>query len=605
MADEIKDAGAAWLRKFQVDGLPSSGANEPDKDEGVAVFEAIQSEIDFLAAGQTTNMRVEKTWPALNAITGTAGAGAEITADAGTHTDPVVGGTVSNSGRFRYSTSPAGWERVDDAAGQNNLEATQAAQAATEAARDDVIELVEKRRGPAIQVTIDAADYASQANTSRRFWTPATDAERRARAKAALRAAFGPGGCMGIGGRNQSEFIAFNSFLGTDPYYAANEEVLPYAWSYLAGPRILSTAGTELSAIVPFHERAERYETSPGVFSNPYGETVLAGFMMTVHRLAYERYGLTLEDEGLSFLAGLPGASGTAAEDLLVGALDRQEAMIAAAPALLKVPTVDKPDRLTYSGCRVILDGQAFQDELSETDPDDWEGFVHDYHDAIEAKNLEVMGERIFHARIMAQLDTYLSAGATEPAIAWRQLDMETEPGFCRLVTRYQVELSGDGIHWTAWAGFEIGARMGQQWFARYIEGLDGVGIRIGEPIRDGATAFVPVTPLDGSDFDGWELVAADLPDAPANLSFQIDQAGGTPRTITSAVITEQDGIAGVLVTASSTLAAGDKLYHGRAGNSERGIGGVRDNDERLAIGQNGKMVPLYSYAPITRKVLA
>jgi hypothetical protein len=36
------------------------------------------------------------------------------TSDAGTHTDPVVGGTVDNSGVFRWSASPAGWERIAD-----------------------------------------------------------------------------------------------------------------------------------------------------------------------------------------------------------------------------------------------------------------------------------------------------------------------------------------------------------------------------------------------------------------------------------------------------------------------------------------------------------
>ena len=34
--------------------------------------------------------------------------------DTGTHTDPVVGGTVNNAGKYTYSTSPAGWQRVAD-----------------------------------------------------------------------------------------------------------------------------------------------------------------------------------------------------------------------------------------------------------------------------------------------------------------------------------------------------------------------------------------------------------------------------------------------------------------------------------------------------------
>lgn len=57
------------------------------------------------------------TYAELAAVTPTTGDGtpAEVpTSDAGTHTDPVVGGTVDNSGIYSYSTSPAGWERIAD-----------------------------------------------------------------------------------------------------------------------------------------------------------------------------------------------------------------------------------------------------------------------------------------------------------------------------------------------------------------------------------------------------------------------------------------------------------------------------------------------------------
>jgi hypothetical protein len=69
--------------------------------------------------GQTglTGIRwVYSTWAALSAVTGpVAGYTAEVpTSDAGTHTDPVVGGTVSNSGIYSWSVTPAGWKRVAD-----------------------------------------------------------------------------------------------------------------------------------------------------------------------------------------------------------------------------------------------------------------------------------------------------------------------------------------------------------------------------------------------------------------------------------------------------------------------------------------------------------
>ena len=73
---------------------------------------------------------VYATWAALAAVTGmSAGDVAQVvSSDTGTHTDPVVGGTVANAGVFRYSASPAGWERIA------NLESTVAAASATAAA---------------------------------------------------------------------------------------------------------------------------------------------------------------------------------------------------------------------------------------------------------------------------------------------------------------------------------------------------------------------------------------------------------------------------------------------------------------------------------------
>ena len=58
--------------------------------------------------------RTVATWAALTALTGTTvGEGAEVLdTDTGTHTDPVVGGSVANGGRYSWSASPAGWRRV-------------------------------------------------------------------------------------------------------------------------------------------------------------------------------------------------------------------------------------------------------------------------------------------------------------------------------------------------------------------------------------------------------------------------------------------------------------------------------------------------------------
>lgn len=57
------------------------------------------------------------TWATLAAITPTAGARAQVlSSDAGTHTDPIVGGTVANGGFYLGVVgSPTGWKRVGNA----------------------------------------------------------------------------------------------------------------------------------------------------------------------------------------------------------------------------------------------------------------------------------------------------------------------------------------------------------------------------------------------------------------------------------------------------------------------------------------------------------
>lgn len=73
---------------------------------------AVQRQIDDLIAGQQAGQLVYRTWAELSAVTGSAGTGAQVVDDTGTHTDPVVGGTVANAGQYVWSGSPAGWRWV-------------------------------------------------------------------------------------------------------------------------------------------------------------------------------------------------------------------------------------------------------------------------------------------------------------------------------------------------------------------------------------------------------------------------------------------------------------------------------------------------------------
>ena len=111
-------ADAAW-RDDAIAGVPGSGPNNASKSEIRSVFaqvDTLDARITAIEGADHVPVLVRATWAALAPLTGTtAGQRAEVTGtDAGTHTDPVVGGTVANEGIYSWSASPAGWQRVHD-----------------------------------------------------------------------------------------------------------------------------------------------------------------------------------------------------------------------------------------------------------------------------------------------------------------------------------------------------------------------------------------------------------------------------------------------------------------------------------------------------------
>lgn len=72
----------------------------------------LEGEISAASAG----IVVKATWAELAAIDGTRDgqAGRVAGTDAGTHTDPVVGGTVANEGEYSWDAGDEGWQRVGD-----------------------------------------------------------------------------------------------------------------------------------------------------------------------------------------------------------------------------------------------------------------------------------------------------------------------------------------------------------------------------------------------------------------------------------------------------------------------------------------------------------
>lgn len=104
-------AAAAASASAAASSATAAAASETAAETAQAGAESARDE-----ALQYGAMDVYATWTALAAATGMAAGdfAAVIASDTGTHTDPVVGGTVDNAGYFRYDDSPAGWERVGD-----------------------------------------------------------------------------------------------------------------------------------------------------------------------------------------------------------------------------------------------------------------------------------------------------------------------------------------------------------------------------------------------------------------------------------------------------------------------------------------------------------
>jgi len=119
MSEEVRiDLGAS---------LPAGIASQVAADLRARADVYAKAEIDVrvgaLEDNQISGLKVYETWASLSAASGTAGDGAEvIPSDSGTHTDPVVGGTVANAGRYIWSESPAGWKWVSEEAFSGKLD---------------------------------------------------------------------------------------------------------------------------------------------------------------------------------------------------------------------------------------------------------------------------------------------------------------------------------------------------------------------------------------------------------------------------------------------------------------------------------------------------
>lgn len=121
---------------------------------------------DSVVGQKYGNTGIYDSWASLSAQTDVAGASAIIYVDSGTHTDPVVGGTVPNAGAYVYSASPAGWQRVANTIAQDSAAAAASATASANSAT-----------ASAASATASAASATASASSKTAAQTAATYAE--------------------------------------------------------------------------------------------------------------------------------------------------------------------------------------------------------------------------------------------------------------------------------------------------------------------------------------------------------------------------------------------------------------------------------------------
>lgn len=130
---------------------PSGDPSQPPK----ADIRVLGGVIEDAVAGAAAGAIQTGTWAALAAIPGTRnGQPGRVTGpDAGTHTDPVAGGTVANTGEFSWSVSPAGWRRIGDlidgVALQSNIDAEASARSSADSTLQTNIDNEETARANA------------------------------------------------------------------------------------------------------------------------------------------------------------------------------------------------------------------------------------------------------------------------------------------------------------------------------------------------------------------------------------------------------------------------------------------------------------------------
>jgi hypothetical protein len=469
------------------------------------------------------------------------------TSDAGTHTDPVVGGTVDNSGVFRWSASPAGWERIADvdaisAEGFATSAAASAAAAAASAAS----------RAPHVGLfnieTIAGYAFAMTDAVGNMVFGLTDDGEVQVGSLIAADAAIsgtltGGGAAEGFEGAGNfpADIVGFPAYgqslsIGTATGAAISTVQAYDNLTFNGGVRSLTEADAAAAraSLVPLVE-----SDTAVVSGGAAGETPVSGAADMVKELIATEDGILYTEQSFQLLGFAPGYGGLTLAQLAQGQTPYTRFMADVTSAATLSAAAGKTFKLL-----------AFQWLQSESEIGNT---AYDTQLQTLQTNITTDVQAITGQSEEVLLISY-EGHASDNVLEIMQA-AAADPNIVIAGATYQLARS-DGTHFTALSARHFGAYAGRAFKRQIIDGDNWTPLQPLSTFRQGSIAevkfTVPYGPL---------VIDTTTYSAQTSYGFRLFQADGTTAmTINSVTITQPDT---VRIVASASIPAGAKLRYG------------------------------------------
>jgi hypothetical protein len=477
---------------------------------------------------------VEQTWAALSPIAGsTAGQRAEVTGtDAGTHTDPVVGGTVANEGIYSWSASPVGWHRVANRDTAQSVRDDVGSNPNGAGASPTVFDRVS-------DLTPDTVNQFIIVDSTGNVVFRATSNGVESKTIADLRTAVFPK-LLTDYQLNLLIIYGQSNSIGTAAKPALSTVASPSALMLSGGAGTLATAPYTSQTLVPLVE-ADTVST---------GETPLSGAVSMIDALILSENCIRYGQHLFQVVGAAAGAPGVPIATLVKGQTDYTTMMDMIDRVIVLAGLVNDP-----VGCMAVPFIQGESDigvTAKATYKTALSGLQTDLQTDIQAKTGQTDTVKLLVTQTAAH---GFYTGGTTPDIALGQYEVAQANANVKLVMPlYFLDYGASDVHFTNESAKWVGAYLGLAYKRVVLEGRDWRPLAPIRKIVQGKVMVVifdvPTPPL--------VLDSAWVSD-PGSYGFAVVDSGGSPRTVTRVEIAGPDR---VKITCSATLASTDKVRY-------------------------------------------